>query len=65
MFVDHRFIGNMLLHSDDYYGQPIQLLSCNTGFSDTGFAQNLANYLNVEVKAQPSLYGHIQVEGIL
>ena len=55
MMADHRLIGNMLLHSEDYTGQPIRLLSCNTGFSDTGFAQNLSNYLNVEVLA-PTKY---------
>ena len=55
MKVDHRFIGNILRHSRDYSGQPIRLLSCNTGFSATGFAQNLANYLNVKVIA-PTKY---------
>ena len=55
IMADHRFIGNMLLHSESYTGQPIRLLSCNTGFSDTGFAQNLSNYLNVKVQA-PTKY---------
>ena len=32
-------------------GQPIRLLSCDTGSSATGFAQNLANKLNVVVEA--------------
>ena len=53
--VDHRFIGNMLLHSDAYNGQPIRLLSCNTGRLADGFAQNLANFMNVEVCA-PTKY---------
>lgn len=30
--VNHRFIGNILKHSSEYNGQPIRLLSCNTGF---------------------------------
>lgn len=32
-------------------GQGIRLLSCNTGALDNGFAQNIANQLNVEVYA--------------
>lgn len=32
-------------------GQAIRLLSCNTGSLDNGFAQNLANRLNVDVSA--------------
>ena len=32
-------------------GQPIRLLSCNTGTSSASFAQNLANKLNVSVWA--------------
>ena len=68
--VDHRFIGNMLLHSDAYNGQPIRLLSCNTGRLADGFAQNLANFMNVEVCA-PTKYiwaypngKHLVAEGI-
>ena len=34
-----------------YNGQTIRLWSCNTGALDNGFAQNLANKLNVEVYA--------------
>ncbi len=36
-------------------GQPIRLLSCNTGLSSASFAQNLANKLNVSVWA-PNKY---------
>ena len=53
--VDHRYIGSILKHSDNYTGQKIRLLSCNTGSLDNGFAQNLANYINVEVIA-PTKY---------
>lgn len=50
-------------------GGAIRLLSCNTGQLDTGFAQNLANKMNVRVIA-PSKYlwvdsnGHYFVAGI-
>ncbi len=53
--VDHRYVGRILKHSDSYTGQKIRLLSCNTGLLDNGFAQNLANYMNVEVIA-PTKY---------
>lgn len=45
----------MVLHSDAYNSQPIRLLSCNTGRLADGFAQNLANFMNVEVSA-PTKY---------
>ena len=38
-------------NTDRYNGQAIRLLSCNMGALDNGFAQNLANKLNVEVCA--------------
>ncbi|MDE5782647.1 MAG: hypothetical protein K2I03_14420 [Lachnospiraceae bacterium] len=61
--VNHRFIGNILKHSSEYNGQPIRLLSCNTGASDNGFAQNLANYMNVEVIA-PTKFIWVYPNGI-
>ena len=36
-------------------GQPIRLLSCNTGSTMSGFAQSLANKLNVVVEAPTKL----------
>ena len=41
----------LIQNADRYNGQGIRLLSCNTGALDDGFAQNLANQLNVEVYA--------------
>ena len=49
--IDHRMLASMLEHSDDYMGQDIRLLSCSTGSLDDGFAQNLANKMNVNVLA--------------
>lgn len=49
--VDHRFLANYLENSSFYNGENIRLLSCNTGTLDTGFAQDLANKLNVQVIA--------------
>lgn len=51
MIVDHRTAARLIKNSDGYNGQAIRLLSCNTGSLDNGFAQNLANKLNVEVYA--------------
>lgn len=51
MIVNHRTAARLIQNSDGYNGQSIRLLSCNTGALDNGFAQNLANKLNVEVYA--------------
>ena len=51
MIVDHRTASRLIQNSDGYNGQTIRLLPCNTGALDNGFAQNLANKLNVEVYA--------------
>ena len=50
--VDSRVAAKMIKARGDYKnGQPIRLLSCDTGSSTTGFAQNLANKLNAVVEA--------------
>lgn len=55
--VSARFFANMLMHSKDYKkGRPIRLISCDTGSSDYGFAQKLANKLNVPVMAPTRKY---------
>ena len=41
-------------------GQPIRLLSCDTGSSNSGFAQNLANKLGVVVEAPTKLVWELQ-----
>ena len=51
MIVDHRTAARLIQNSEGYNGQAIRLLSCNTGSLDNGFAQNLANKLNVKVYA--------------
>ncbi|GED59678.1 hypothetical protein ABER61_00995 [Brevibacillus formosus] len=51
ILVDHRVAARLIQQSPGYKGQNIRLLSCETGMSYQGFAQNLANKLNVEVKA--------------
>lgn len=51
MMVEHRTAARLIQNSDGYKGQSIRLLSCNTGSLDNGFAQNLANKLNVEICA--------------
>lgn len=49
--IDHRVLAKLLKHDIHYSKQSIRLLSCRTGASSSGFAQNLANKLNVPVKA--------------
>jgi len=55
VLVDHRTSARLIQQQPGYTGQNIRLLSCNTGACDTGFAQNLANKLNVEVQAPTDL----------
>ena len=50
-YLDHRTLAKAILRSPDYSGQPIRLISCSTGACPSGFAQNLANQLGVQVKA--------------
>lgn len=49
--INHRIAAKLFCHDKRYNGQAIRLLSCSTGRLDTGFAQNLANKLNVPVQA--------------
>lgn len=49
--INHRIAARLFKTNKSYNGQGIRLLSCNTGKLDSGFAQNLANKLNVPVKA--------------
>lgn len=50
--VNSRIAAQMISRLPGYKrGQPIRLLSCNTGIDAAGFAQNLANKLNVIVYA--------------
>ncbi len=53
---DWRVIANIIKHSKGYHGQDIRLLSCNVGMKPDGFAQNLANKLNVNVYASDTIY---------
>lgn len=51
IMIDHRIAARLFKADKRYRGQGIRLLSCSTGKLDAGFAQNLANKLNVPVKA--------------
>lgn len=53
--VDQRVAAKLIENSPGYNGQPIRLLSCDTGACDTGFAQNLANKMGVPVQAPTNL----------
>ncbi len=53
--IDHRVAAKLFLHDKSYHGGGIRLLSCSTGQLDSGFAQNLANKLNVPVQAPTDL----------
>jgi hypothetical protein len=39
------------MKSNGWNGEPVRLLSCNTGSVPDGFAQDLANHLGVKVEA--------------
>lgn len=49
--VDHRVLARYILSQPDYDGGPVRLLSCCTGATTDGIAQNLANKLGVPVEA--------------
>jgi hypothetical protein len=49
--VDQRVAAKLIENSPGYTGQPVRLLSCETGACDAGFAQNLANKMGVPVQA--------------
>ena len=54
--INSRTATKLIKSKTDYKrGQPIRLLSCDTGSSTSGFAQNLANKLNVVVEAPTKL----------
>ena len=54
--INSRIAAKLLKADPDYRkGQSIRLLSCSTGSAPNGFAQNLANKLNVVVEAPTKL----------
>lgn len=46
-----RELANMIRNSTSYKGKSIRLISCKTGSRNDGFAQQLANEMNVNVLA--------------
>lgn len=55
MTVNSRTAARLISQLPGYHGQDIRLLSCSTGARSEGFAQSLANKLNVSVKAPNDL----------
>ena len=53
--IDHRSAARLFKNDPLIKGKSIRLLSCETGASANGFAQNLANKLNVVVEAPTKL----------
>lgn len=51
ILVDHRTAAKLFKQDSKYPGEAIRLISCDTGSSANGFAQSLANKLNVIVEA--------------
>lgn len=51
MRLSAREVAKIILHNKGYHGEKVRLLSCSTGATDDGFAQQLANALGVEVEA--------------
>jgi len=66
--IDSHTLAQIIMQRKDYHGEPVRLLSCNTGITDENgdsFAQRLANELNVPVKAPNNfLWAHRVVNGI-
>lgn len=46
-----REVARIIKHNEAYNGEKVRLLSCSTGSTEEGFAQQLANALGVEVEA--------------
>ncbi|MCQ2995030.1 hypothetical protein QCD79_12775 [Pseudomonas quasicaspiana] len=55
IMADQRVVSRLIENNPAYSGQPIRLLSCDTGACDAGFAQSLANKMGVSVKAPTNL----------
>ena len=53
--IDHRSAARLFKNNPEFKGKSIRLLSCSTGSDTAGFAQNLANKLNVVVEAPTNL----------
>ncbi|MBQ7501240.1 hypothetical protein IJT93_00795 [bacterium] len=49
--IDHRMASKIFKKNSDLKNKSIRLFSCDTGAESEGFAQNLANKLNVIVEA--------------
>lgn len=54
--IDSRTLAKMIKRNPKYKRKGVRLLSCSTGSSPTGFAQNLANKLGVPVSAPNKLF---------
>lgn len=67
--IDSHTLAQIIKQRSDYNGEPVRLLSCNTGkqtntISDC-FAQRLANELKVDVKApNNTLWAHPVINGV-
>ena len=53
--IDHRTAAKLFKNDPAFKGKSIRLLSCDTGADPKGFAQSLANKLNVVVEAPTKL----------
>ena len=54
--IDWRLLSKIMKNKTDGGYHKIRLLSCNTGSTSDGFAQNLANKLNVAVAAPNNIF---------
>lgn len=54
--IDSRTLAKMIKRNPQYKRKGVRLLSCSTGSSPNGFAQNLANKLGVPVSAPNKLF---------
>ena len=64
--IDSHTLAKIIKGRSDYHGEPIRLLSCNTGRQGENkdcFAQRLANELKAEVKAPNNILWAHRIEG--
>lgn len=54
--INSRTLAKMIKRNPQYKRKGVRLLSCSTGSSPSGFAQNLANKLGVPVSAPNKLF---------
>jgi hypothetical protein len=64
VLVNHRTLAKIVEGMPDYSGQPIQLISCDTGRLPNGVAQNLSNKMGTNVLAPDTLVWPVRADAL-